>query len=94
MDIFKFITKLVLKGICLIVSFILIGLLNSFSTVFGNEIAMGQLQNSDTAYVIMDIYHNFSPAIKFIIGIFTLLLGCSIGIDTHNFIETHKKKEI
>ena len=89
----KFITKTAIKLIILttIIAFI-ICFLNACGVIISNNIALGQMENSDSAYVLMELYPNtIKPCCNGLITLIILYGVGSIGYNTYKFIKTKEK---
>lgn len=85
--VFKIATKIIIFAIF---STIALSLLNS--PVISNSIALGQMQNEDTLYVLMDTYNKVKPFISVIYGVITAGFAWTTISDTYNFIKTKTNK--
>lgn len=87
----KFIVRTFVKiMIYAIISTIALSLLDS--PVITNEIALGQMENSNVLYMLMETYNRVRPFISIIYGfVTTLFVGTIIG-DTYKFIKTKINK--
>jgi hypothetical protein len=88
----KFIIKTVVKIIAFaIVSTVAITLLQS--PIISNEIALGQMENSDGLFILMELYNKLRPLIVVIYSCIVLLFISAVGYDTYNFIKTKLKEK-
>lgn len=87
----RFIIKTVIKIIIYaIISTIVLSLLNS--PIISNNIALGQMQNDDALFILMETYNKIRPFITIIYGLITaLFVGVTI-CDTYKFIKTKTNK--
>ena len=87
----KFIIKTATKIIIYaIISTIALSLLNS--PIISNNIALGQMQNDDALYILMDTYNKVAPFISIIYGLITALFAGTTIHDIYKFIKTKKNK--
>jgi hypothetical protein len=87
----KFIYKTIIKIlIYAIISMIAIFILTN--PIITNHIALGQMQNDDTLYLLMDAYYKIRPFVSFIYNCVTALFVGTIIYDTYKFIQTKKNK--
>ena len=87
----KFITKTAIKVIIYaIISTIVLTLLNS--PIISNNIALGQMQNDDSLFVLMETYNRVKPFISVIYGLITAVFACTTISDTYKFIKTKTNK--
>ena len=93
MTIKKYIVRTVVKVIIfMIISAIALSLLQS--PVITNEIAMGQMENSNETFMIMDAYNKVAPIISIIYGCITVGFAVMIIDDTYKFIKTKTKEKM
>lgn len=87
----KFIYKTIIKILVYaIISMVAIFLLTN--PVVSNKLALGQMENSDELYLLMDVYYRIKPFISFIYNCITTLFVGTIIYDTYKFIKTKKNK--
>lgn len=87
----KFIIQTTIKVLVYaIISTVALNLLTS--PIITNELALGQMQNSNELYVLMDTYNNVRPFITIIYGLITALFAVTTIHDTYRFIKTKKNK--
>ena len=80
----KFIIKIVINAVALIV-FTLITFLVFENTIITNDIALGQMNNSDEAYLLMEYYNRIRTIVSSIYGgICVYIAGITI-YDIYNF---------
>lgn len=88
----KFIIKNTIKVIVfIIISTIAMTLLQS--PVISNEIAMGQMQNDNTLFMLMETYNNLRPIVSLIYGCIVVWFAATVGLDIYKFIKTKIKGE-
>lgn len=87
----KFIIKTTIKVlIYAIISTIALSLLTN--PIINNELALGQMQNSNELYLLMETYNKVRPFISIIYGLVTILFASTTVYDIYKFIETKKNK--
>jgi hypothetical protein len=87
----KFIVKTSIKIIVYaIISTIALSLLTN--PVITNDLAMGQMQNSNELYLLMETHNKVKPFISIIYGLITALFAGTTICDTYKFIKTKKNK--
>ena len=87
----KFIMKTAIKIIAYaIFSTIALSLLTN--PIITNELALGQMQNSNELYLLMETYNKVKPFISIIYGLITTLFAVTTICDTYNFIKTKTNK--
>ena len=92
MTIKKFIIKNTIKVIAfVIISTIAMTLLQS--PIISNEIAMGQLQNDNTLFMLMETYNNLRPIVGLIYGCIVAWFIATLGLDIYKIIKTKIKGE-
>ena len=90
MTIKKYIIKTTAKIIIFaIISIIALTLLQS--PVIDNNLALGQMENSDALFILMDIYNKVAPLISVIYGCITAIFAGTIIYDTYKFIQNKRK---
>ena len=90
----KFIIKTIVKiFVFAVISTIAFALVRS--PVITNQIALGQMQNDDVAFVIMDNYNRLLPIVSVAFGVITLGFIGDFAYDSYKFIlqKTKEKKE-
>lgn len=92
MTIKKFIIKTTIKVIVFsIISTIALTLLES--PVISNNIALGQMQNDDVLFMIMETYNKVRPYITVVYSLIVAYFACTVGYDTYKFIKTKTKEK-
>ena len=85
----KFIIKTVVNVLVYaIFSTIVLSLLTN--PIINNELAMGQMENSNELYLLMETYNNVKHFITVIYGLITALFACTTIHDIYKFIKTRK----
>ena len=88
----KFVVKTTIKVIIfIIISTIAMSLLKS--PVITNEIAINQMQNSDTSFMLWETYNKIRPIVRLIYGCIVVWFIATIGLDIYKFIKTKIKGE-
>jgi hypothetical protein len=89
----KYIIKTIVKiTIFMIISTIALTLLQS--PVISNEIALGQMTNSNEMFILMDTYNKVTPIISVIYGCISVGFAVTIIYDTYKFIKTQTKEKM
>lgn len=92
MTIKKFIIKITIKVIVFaIISTIALTLLES--PIISNNIALGQMQNDDTLFILMEIYNKVRPYITVVYSLIVICFAYTVGYDTYKFIKTKTKEK-
>ena len=87
----KFIIKTVIKILAYaIISTIALSLLTNPN--INNELALGQMQNSNELYLLMETYNKVKPFISVVYGLLTALFAATTISDTYKFIKTKTNK--
>lgn len=87
----KFIIKTTIKVIAYaIISTIALSLLTN--PIINNELALGQMQNSNELYLLMETYNKVKPFISIIYGFVTAFFAATTICDIHIFIKTKTNK--
>ena len=63
------------------------------SPIISNNIALGQMENSDTLFMLMEIYNKVRPFVEVIYGCITVLFVSTVAYDTYKFIKTKIKEK-
>lgn len=89
----KFARRLIVKIVVFTTFMFTVSTIMSFiSPVISNQLAMGQMQNSNEAFVTWNVYNNLKPIAQFAyIGI-SLWFTSTIARDTYKFIKNLKEK--
>ncbi len=87
----KFIIKVAMKIlIYAIISTIALSLLTN--PIINNELALGQMENSNELYLLMETYNKVRPFISIIYGLITAFFAGTVIHDTYKFIKTKTNK--
>ena len=87
----RFITKTTIKIlIYAIISTIVLNIL--YSPVITNELALLQMENSNSLYLLMDTYNRVKPFISIAYNLITVLFALTTVSDIYKFIESKKNK--
>ena len=91
MSIKKFVIKVAIKVVVYaIISTIALSLLTN--PIISNELALGQMQNSNELYLLWETYNKVRPFISIIYGLITALFAGTVIHDTYKFIKTKTNK--
>lgn len=87
----KFIIRTVIKVLIFaIISTIALNLLTN--PIINNELALGQMENSNELYLLMETYNKIRPFISIIYGLITAAFVGTTIHDTYKFIKTKYNK--
>ena len=87
----KFIIKTAIKVlIYVIISTVAFNLLTN--PIITNELAIGQMENSNELYLLMDTHNKIKPFISIIYGLITALFAGTTIYDIYKFIKTKTNK--
>ena len=91
----QFIKKLLIKIAILVILFTaVITFLNAGSAIINNYIALGQMENSDGMFILMEMYNNFiKPTLLVVTYSVALIVSVTIATDVYKFIKINRKKE-
>lgn len=90
----KFITKTVVKVIMFVfVMAIISSIIQTMSPIISNGMALGQMENSDEMFVIMNTYNKVRPIVNATYAGITILFMYTIGRDTYKFVKNHKNEK-
>lgn len=87
--IYKMATKIIMFSFLMIVA---AAVVQSLSPVVSNEIALGQMQNSDEAFIIMSTYNKMRPIISAAFAGIIAWFTCTIVRDIYKFFKNQKEK--
>jgi hypothetical protein len=85
----KFVKKTIVRIVAMIlISVFAFSFMNASNAIISNYVALGQMENSDSMFIFMEIYNNaIRPGM---VGILTAVIGCGVGAiiyDTYKFIK-------
>ena len=91
----RFITKTATRVIVLTIVFIVIfNLMGVFDTMISNELALGQMENSNEAFAFIQIYNGtIKPIVNLALSLGASAMVISIILDTYKFIKTKEKNK-
>lgn len=90
----KFIRKTVIKFIVFIFLMTMVLIIaQSVSPIITNNLALGQMQNSDEAFVVMSTYYKIRPILTTIMVGISILFAVAIAKDTYKFVKIVKNTE-
>ena len=91
----KFIKKTIIRIIVVVlVSVFMLSFLNAADAIISNHLALGQMENSDGMFILMEMYENAIQPIA--LGILIVIIAYNIGViayDTYKFIKTKRNGE-
>ena len=89
----KFIKKLVIKIIVLVIVIAAVTtFLTAGGTIINNYIALGQMENNDGMFVLMEMYNNFlKPTLHVVVYAVTASVVIFTGLDIYKFIKSKKE---
>ena len=88
----KLITKIAVKAILFAAVTAVLTAVES-SAVITNNVALGQLENSDAAYILMQSVQNMDRVVTMLYIAFSALFIWGIISDIYKFIKTKRSKE-
>jgi len=87
----KFIIKTAIKVLAYaIISTIVLSLLTN--PIINNELALGQMENNNELYLLMETYNKVKHFVSIIYGLITALFAGTTIHDIYKFIKTKKNK--
>jgi hypothetical protein len=90
----KFIKKTAVKIIIFaLLVFIVTAVANSIDPIVSNQIAIGQMEHDDFAYILMETYNRFKPIGGAFVFVVTLLFTGRIASDAYKFYKNKKEKK-
>lgn len=88
----RFIVKTVAKVIIFaIISIIIMTFLES--PVISNQIALGQMENSNELFILMEFYNKVRPIISVTYSCIVILFIGTVGYDIYKFIKTKTEEK-
>jgi hypothetical protein len=89
----KFIIKLTIKILCLITClFVVSNISETAGVIISNYVALEQMNNSDTAFILMETYNNVVKSMGAgVMTLFTVGFIIWMGADTYKFIKIKEK---
>ncbi len=95
LDTTRFIKKIVIRlAILSVILVTCIAFLNAGGTILSNQIALGQMENNDSMFILMEMYNNaIRPAVNWLVTISTIVTVGFTGYDIYKFIKTKKEVE-
>ena len=73
--------------LCAILSIVV----SSFAPHLSNDLAIGQLENDDMSWTMMEVWHQVQNYTGWGYTIISIICGCSIGKDIYAFIKNRKE---
>ncbi len=86
----KFIIKTIVKLLIIVVLSTIVMTIVQSPTI-SNEIAMGQMDNSDSSFLMMEMYNKLRPIIDTVYTCIVVAIVGTIGYDTYKLFK-HKKE--
>ena len=87
----KFVIRTAIKiVIYAIISTIALSLLTT--PIITNELALGQMENSNELYLLMETYNRVRPFVSAIYSLITVFFAWTVVEDIYKFIKTKKNK--
>ena len=88
----RFIIKNIVKTIVfIIVSIIAMTLVQS--PIISNQVALGQMENSNELFMLMETYNKIRPIISVIYSCIGIWFVGTVGYDVYKFIKTKTKEK-
>lgn len=90
----KFVKKMIRKTVIFVLLMIIVStIVSHMAPIVSNQIALGQMQNSDEAFVIMNSYNNLKSLSRFVYVGISLWFTGTLARDTCIFIKCAKKEK-
>ena len=87
----QFVKRTGAKFIVFIIAMTLVSAcLTAMAPLISNDIAIGQMENDDTLYVMMEMYNNVQPIVSLIYIVIIVWFGIGIGRDIVDFVNKYK----
>lgn len=85
----KFVIKTIRKCVVFTLMMIVVGAIGqSVSPIASNQMALGQMQNSDEMYILMDTYNKVRPIVSVAFAGIILWFTSTIARDIYKFVKT------
>ncbi len=88
----RFVTK-ILTRLILFAALMIVVMTMVESPILTNEVALGQMENSSEAFMLMGMFFSFRNLLKVIVWLIALLFGATIIRDIHKFIKSIYKEK-
>ena len=88
----RFITKIARRIVWFACLMILVSVAQSMSPIVSNEMALGQMQNSNEAFILMDTYNKVRPVITVVYSGIIIWFTSTIARDIYKFVKTKNTK--
>lgn len=88
----RFVAK-IMRRVILLVALLIIVLAMIESPIITNEIALGQMQNSSGAFMLMGVYSPLRKLIKAVLWLLVAMQAITIGRDIYDFIKSINKEK-
>ena len=90
----KLITKVVIKVLiaillCTLISFVV----TAFAPHISNDVALGQLQNDDMSFTIMQTWNQVLNLVGWVQAGIAIVCGIAVGRDTYKYFKNRKENE-
>ena len=91
----RFVKKTIVRiAIVVIVSVFVLSFVNAADAIVSNHLALGQMENSDGMFILMEMYEKFlQPVLSSIVTVVIVFNFGAIAYDTYKFIKTKKELE-
>ena len=88
----KLIVKSVVKVLIIVLLLVTVSALSALPMI-NNQLAMGQLENSNTAYIVWSTYNKMKSAIDATLYCISALIIGTIAVDVHKFVKNKNNNE-
>lgn len=91
----QFITRITIRTIALaIILVVMLNFLGAFDAIVSNKLALGQMENSNEAYLFIQLYNNtIRPICCAIATVASIAIVALAATDTYKFLKTINKGE-
>ena len=91
----RFVKKTIVRiAIVVIISIFAFSFMNVADTIVSNHLALGQMENSDGLFILMEMYEKaIQPTMLGILSVVIVFNFGAIAYDTYKFIKTKKELE-
>lgn len=94
MSIKRFIIRTTLRVVVLVIVCLLVfSISNALNTIISNELALGQLENSNENYLLMEVYNgSIKPICAMLVTMLTFVIVCPLGMDIYKLSKNKGEK--
>lgn len=88
--------NLIIKSVVkIVIAIILCAILSSALAIvmptFGNDIAMGQLENDDVSFMVMETWNRIQNGVNWVQAVIWIVCLGNVGINTYKYFKNRKE---